>query len=159
MALIQLVDFPTWLRCINGVIKTSTLDHVYCNDSTLINNLHSITPLVGDHLIITFCINEKIKSPEPCWRRNWKNYNSETLNGRLAHENWIFEADSVQDYWNILENKIINIVDEFIPFELAINNVHQSGADSNYIKNKLNKRKRLLKKFNSNKTVALKMKI
>ena len=159
MALIQLVDFPTWQRCINGQFKSSTIDHVYCNDSTLISNLHSVSPFIGDHLIITFCINEKLKLTEPSWRRNWKNYNTEALNDKLAQETWTFEADSLQDYWNILEVKLINIVDELIPFEQATNNFHLSEAGTSFINNKLNKRKRLLKKFNSNKTVALKIKI
>ena len=159
MSLIQLVKFPTWIRHINGSIKSSTLDHIYTNDSTIILKINSLMPHLGDHLIITFLIDEKVVTPEPNWRRNWKNYDTRVLNEKLANENWQFEADSVQDYWNLLEDKLINIVDELIPYELAVNNKHQPVKGLNYINNKLNKLKRLLKIFNKNKTTEHKDKI
>ena len=159
ISLIQLVNFPTWHRSVSGSIKSSILDHVYSNDPTIIQNIHSITPHSGDHLIVVFNINEKVYIPEPRWKRNWKKYDVAILNDKLSQEDWQFEADSVQDYWNILEDKLINIIDELIPYEISINNLHCSEKGSNYINNKLNKRKRLLKNFNKSKNSELKMKI
>ena len=37
--LVQLINFKTWTRTINGIKKESTLDHVYTNDATLVNVL------------------------------------------------------------------------------------------------------------------------
>jgi hypothetical protein len=98
MSLIQMVNFPTWHRLKNGNIRSSTKDHVYCYDRTLMHNLHSVTPYIGDHEIVIFSISEKIAIPDPSWRRNWKNYNPVTLNERLAEVYWQIEADSVQDW-------------------------------------------------------------
>ena len=159
MSLVQMVDFPTWHRSVNGSVKSSTLDHVYCNDITIIYNLHSITPYMGDHSIIIFSINEKVTLPEPAWRQNWKNYNPDMLNSRLAILDWDIEANNVQDFWDALEHKLINVIDEIVPFQLAVNNVHQSENGSHFINNKLNKRKRLLKHFNNNKNAELKLRI
>jgi hypothetical protein len=50
--LLQLVKFPTWSRTINGINKDSTLDHVYLSNPTVNNNLFSVTPVLGNHLIV-----------------------------------------------------------------------------------------------------------
>jgi hypothetical protein len=55
---------------------------------------------------------------------------------------WIFEADSVQDYWNILEINLPNIINEAITFEQALNNFDFSETGSGFFTNKLNKQKR-----------------
>jgi hypothetical protein len=38
----------------------------------LINNLHSTTTLVGDHQPVIFSLIDKVKLPDPTWRKNWK---------------------------------------------------------------------------------------
>ena len=42
LELVQLVDFETWSRLINGNWKYSTLDHVYVKDATQIENLQPV---------------------------------------------------------------------------------------------------------------------
>jgi hypothetical protein len=42
-------------------------------------------------------------------------------------------ADIFQDCWNVLEDKLINITDEIIPYEITVNKVHRSEKGSNYI--------------------------
>ena len=37
--LVQLVNFETWTRTINGISKESTLDHIYTDDPSLVNQL------------------------------------------------------------------------------------------------------------------------
>ena len=37
--LVQLVEFDTWSRLVNGHWRSSVLDHVYVNDATIIKNL------------------------------------------------------------------------------------------------------------------------
>jgi hypothetical protein len=55
--------------------------------------------------------------------------------------------------------KLINVIDNIIPFKHAVNNLHHSETGSSYIKNKLNKRKRLPKHFNPNKCPYIKLRI
>ncbi len=93
---------------------------------------------LGYNSIVTFTIDEKVDTPKPSWRQNWKNYDTGILNKKLNNEDWLFEADSVLDYWNLLEDKLINIIDELIPYEIAVNNDHQPVKGLNYIHNKLN---------------------
>ena len=44
LELFQIVNFPTWSRTINNVVKQSTLDHVYTNSNHLVNSVTSLTP-------------------------------------------------------------------------------------------------------------------
>ena len=37
----------------NGLMRTSILDHVYTNDITLIENLKPVDTIIGDHSLIT----------------------------------------------------------------------------------------------------------
>ena len=43
LGLEQLVDFETWRRVVNGVMKTSILDHVYTDDITSVRDLKAST--------------------------------------------------------------------------------------------------------------------
>ena len=52
LGLIQLVDFITWRRLVNGVWRTSILDHVYTNDITNVESLEPIETIIGDHTLI-----------------------------------------------------------------------------------------------------------
>ena len=52
----QLINFPTWERLVGNVIKQSVLDHIYVKDYTLITDINSIKPNIGDHLLVTFII-------------------------------------------------------------------------------------------------------
>jgi endonuclease/exonuclease/phosphatase family metal-dependent hydrolase len=54
---IQLVEFPTWSITVNNVVKYSTLDHVYSNNSTDVSCLEQIDPLCGDHCVVNFWLN------------------------------------------------------------------------------------------------------
>ena len=62
----------------------------------------------------------------------------------LADEDWTFDADSPQGYWDILENKIINVVDQLILITAFTNNTFVKEKVPANIKHKMNLRKRLL---------------
>ena len=42
IGLIQMVDFETWRRSVNGALRRSTIDHVYTTDVTDIQDLRPI---------------------------------------------------------------------------------------------------------------------
>ena len=48
--LIQIVNFDTWSRIINGIRKSSILDHVYVNNLSTISDVAFETPVFGDHV-------------------------------------------------------------------------------------------------------------
>ena len=73
--LFQLVNFKTWTRTISAVKKESTLDHVYTDDVTLVNNVFSKIPTFGDHLLVILQLNLKIETnTASICKRNWNNY-------------------------------------------------------------------------------------
>ena len=146
--LIQLVTFPTWSRLVNASFKSSILDHIYTQDITLVNNIQSFKPLVGDHLIVSFNLYEKLPEPKLIFKRNWQSYSKEKLLVELSKVNFDCDATDVQSYWNQLEQKIIKIVDVLVPLELfSHNSTVKSKCTPPFIKCKLNTRKRLLKRL------------
>ena len=113
--LIQMVKFKTWSRVVNNVLKESTLDHVYVKDPTLILAINSVEPPFGDHKLIYFDIDHKNSEPERLLKRDYRLYSKDLLCNELAKENWSFDIEPVQEYWNVFENKLINIIDKIIP--------------------------------------------
>ena len=69
--------------------------------------------------------------------------------------NWRIDIDDVQEYWNVLENKIINVVDEISPLTNYSGNVIKENTPK-IIRNKINRRNRLLKSFKRHPNVGLK---
>ena len=111
----QLVDFPTWSRNVNNVLKQSVLDHVYTNNFQITSNCTSVNPPFGDHVMVTFDLNIGTNTPEHSIHRDWRFYTSQTLILHLSKVDLHVDCNDVQQYWNILENIIINIVDKIAP--------------------------------------------
>ena len=90
--LIQIIEFPTWQRVINNVLKESILDHVYVQDPTIIVNVNSTKPLIGDHKLIVLEIAAEKQQPKPMLTRNWHSYTKLKLLEALATVNFKFET-------------------------------------------------------------------
>ena len=72
--LVQVVDFVTWSRLVGVTLRSSTLDHIYIKDPTVLKDLNYIKPIFGDHSLIMFNVNgAKIKTP-PVKMRDWRRY-------------------------------------------------------------------------------------
>ena len=146
--LTQMVNFPTWSRCVNGTKRESTIDHVYASNPTLIGELSSIVPYFGDHLILCFNYHEEKPILKPLYKRNWQHYNKDKLIVMLTNKNWTFESDSVQGYWNEIENQLAGIIDTLAPIGEFINNSSaKSCSKPDFIRKMLNRRKGLLNKL------------
>ena len=143
---------------VGTLLRSSILDHFYINDPTIVNNLGSVDPFFGDHVLVEFNFvyhktkNETVKS------RDWRNYSKEALNEKLRSVDWNINIDNVQEFWNVFENNLIRVVDEIVPLTDFVGNVVKSNIPKN-IKNKINKRNRLLKSFKKSPTLGLKSKI
>ena len=146
--LIQLVNFPTWERMIRGTIKNSILDHIYVNDFSLISDITGSKVTFGDHLLISFVIGNGRHEVRHEVRRSWQNYSKEWLLAGLAHVDFGDGFTSVQSCWNVFENSLVEIVDKICPLVPFINNsTVESIKPTPVIKNKINLRKRLLKRL------------
>ena len=143
--LIQIIEFPTWQRIINNVLKESVLDHVYVQDPTIVIKMNSTKPLIGDHKLIIFDVAAEKQQIKPLLKRNWHSYTKTKLFQALATVNFNFETDQVQNYWDKFEASLLPIIDDLIPMAPFINNcTSNSIKPSRTIKRKLNLRKKLL---------------
>jgi hypothetical protein len=57
-------------------------------------------------------------SPRRLIKRNWTQYNKETLIILLREIEWELASDTVQGCWDEFENKLVKIVDEVVPMEV-----------------------------------------
>ena len=106
--------------------------------------------------MVEFCINGSKNKPESVLRRDWRHYSGEILNIKLNQVNWDLDIDDVQGFWNEFESKVIKIVDEIVPLkEFALDLVIEKP--DKVVKNKINKRNRLLKQFKLSPNVTLKV--
>ena len=46
------------------------------------------------------------------WRRDWRLYDRESLCRKLSLLNWNVTSDSVQAYWDELENQLVRVIDQ-----------------------------------------------
>ena len=143
---IQLVEFPKWSRTVNNVVKLSTLDHIYSNSVTDVSSLEQIDPLWGDHCVVTLNLSSMKPSATFSYRRNWMFYDSSRLCQKLSDVDWSCNADSVQTCWNDFENKLLKVVDELVPITQFSDKISIKKTLPDVIKNKLNRRKRLIKR-------------
>ena len=118
--LFQHINFATWSRLIGGDLKSSILDHIYSNNPTSVTETSSITPAFGDHLLIYIDYALKSDPIVTTYKRDWRRYSKELLNIELGKLDWNI---NVQEYWNVFENKLINVIDVIAPYSVFVNNV------------------------------------
>ena len=145
--LIQIINFNTWSRIIKNVQTSSIIDHVYLKDPTSVSNLTSSKPFFGDHSLISFQIATSALQESNVYKRNWKNYSKAVLVQNLTMVNWNIEVDDVQSYWNTFESNLVEIIDKIAPLQLDKEIKFDKSKPTPHIKNKINKRNRLLKKL------------
>ena len=153
--LTQIVNFPTWCRNINGIDKESILDHIYLRDTTRLNSLNNITPEIGDHKLIIIDISTMEVKPKVTMKRTWREYSQELLLNRLSGCEFDYSITNVQQFWNNLENKIINVVDEVAPMVEFTNNYTTVTCPKTLLKPLINKKRRLLKQYRTSKNLTL----
>ena len=68
--LVQLVDFVTWSRLVNGVWRKSIIDHVYTKDVTLIEGLEAVETIVGDHRLVVMTVDGEKTPAKITYRRD-----------------------------------------------------------------------------------------
>jgi hypothetical protein len=118
MNLSQLVKFNTWRRVVNGILKTSLLDHVYENVHGLVENIDEISTSTSDHTPLLIDVTLKIcHKVETKVVRNWLAYSKERLLDLLSKTSWEINCHDVQDFNNELEQKVMSVLEILIPFE------------------------------------------
>ena len=67
----QLVEFETWSRLVNGVWRSSILDHVYIADMSKVSSLKPLESIIGDHRIVMLEIFGKKEALKTSFKRDW----------------------------------------------------------------------------------------
>ena len=119
MHLCQLVKEYTWARPHQGQLRKSILDHVYTNNITLVSDIKVLSVSIGDHCPVVVTMDNIVQKVEKYVNyRNWRGYSKEKLNSELAKVNWEIGATGVQDFNDELEQKIMTVLNELVPFEM-----------------------------------------
>ena len=147
--MLQIINFSTWSRIVNGIKKESTLDHVYIKDITNIRNFYPVTPEIGDHKIIVVEIIGSLPSPTTMIKHNWRKYSPELLVTSLSVCNFEYNITDVQQYWNRLENDIVTVVDKIAPLTEFTNN-HTTNSSVNSQVRPLIQKKEAFKNLQNN---------
>ena len=133
--------------------KKSTLDHIYVKKTMIVKQIKNLAPLVGDHLLIIVEITGIVEKPKVILKRDWRSYSKNLLLTKLQTVQFNVDYESPQDLWNNFEITLLPIVDEIVPYaEFCNNTVSNSNSTPKYIKNKINIRKKLLRKLKIDKT-------
>ena len=112
--LVQLVNFATWTRTINGVRKESTFDHVYTDNDTLVNEVTFKVPTFGAHkLVIAKLSLTTNKGSVSICKRDWRNYSPNIIIDKIKLKPQL--RGDVQSMWNSLEHSLIVAADIVAP--------------------------------------------
>ena len=137
--LFQLVNFCTWSRTINGIVKESLLDHIYTDDVALVRNLFFKDPTFGDHKLIIFELEAFIQTHQnQIIKWNWKQYTKDRLAENLVL-NTVNENSDVQSQWNMFEYSFIKAIDTVAPLiTVEPNLLPRYIKPPNFVKTKIN---------------------
>ena len=165
--MIQIVNFDTWSRIINGVRKSSILDHVYVNNLPTITNVVFETPVFGDHVLVVVNLTLTYNNSDEtnALKRDWRKYSKlKLISGLSPHIEPINaigqETTVAQEFWNVLENVIISVIDVIAP--IGSPQVNKLKPQVHHVTKKLlNRRKRFIQidKIRGNNINAPKIKV
>ena len=141
----QLVQEVTWERSIEGRMKSSIIDHVYCTDRSNVESMIYKETIYGDHkLIILTVSNVTNKDGFRVKKRNWRKYSELLLVNQLERTHWNNEIDNVQEMWNCFEQSLLAITDQLVPYEDVGFTIKRTAPAT--LKKKHNRRNYLLRK-------------
>ena len=152
--LLQVVDFKTWSRTINGVRKESLLDHIYINNLSTFDSVYYDVPAFGDHLLVIAKLSfENVNAQNTnSIIRNWSKYSKveliATLYPMILLNCTMFLNCSAQSYWNLLETILITAIDSVAPLFMPTTSKplkNNKGHIPLNVLSKIKKRKRLFK--------------
>ncbi len=142
---IQMVEFETWTRLVNGTWRSSILDHIYTQDATIVKDICPLEVITGDHKVIVFILEGIINKPTTTYRRDWRLYTKEGLLNELRKQNWDEEITTVQQMWNKFEDQLASVTEIVAPtVEFTNNTTIKSQITPTVVKRKMRLRKKLL---------------
>ena len=157
----QLIHQPTRIQPLNTaggwVIQESLLDHVYTSDYMSVEKCGSLHLSNSDHMAVYITYqNSDNKSAERkvIYKRDLRAYSKPAMSILCGAEDWssVYSTVDVQEGYNIIENKLKNIIDILAPLRKVI--ISEKHPVSNHVLRSLeNRRTTLYKKMKRSRTV------
>ena len=105
----------TRVKNVNGSLQQSTLDQVFANDSSLINNVDIKAPIgKSDHVSLLVEVNSSVNLEYVTTKRkNWYKVDKEFISTHANNICWDYsdDANNVESMWGELYHKILSISD------------------------------------------------
>jgi hypothetical protein len=156
----QLIHQPTRIQPLNTAggwtIQESLLDHVYTSDFRTVEKCGSLHLSNSDHMAVYITYqNSDNKSEErkTIYKRDLRMYSKSSMSMLCEAEDWssVYSTEDVQEGYNIIENKLTNIINTLAPFRKVV--ISEKHPVSNHALRSLeNRRTTLYKKMKSSRT-------
>ncbi len=151
----QLIHEPTRIQPLNTsggwIIQESLLDHVYTSDFRCVEKCGSMHLSSSDHMAVYITYqNSDIKNNERkvIYKRDHRAYSKAAMSFLCQEEDWnsIYSTEDVQESYNILQNKLSNIINTLAPLRKVV--ITEKHPISNHALRTLeNRRSTLYKKM------------
>jgi hypothetical protein len=116
--LVQLVNFNTWCRRVQGQLQQSCLDHVYTNCVDIVEEVDELSISISDHVPVMAILGiSNQQYHKKIWVRQWQNYSKEELLLRLREHDWNITCTEVDDYNDDMLQKLMTVAHQVCPFE------------------------------------------
>ena len=112
--------------------KPSKLDYVFTDEENLVDNLQYQSPLgKSDHVCLTWDLTvlRQIDTATNTTKRNYWKGDYTKINSELNNTNWleILGTGSVDSMWTAFRDKILQLVDEHVPFTSGTTKYRKNG--------------------------------
>jgi len=157
----QLIHHPTRTQALSTaggwVIQESLLDHIYTNDFLSINKCGGLHLSSSDHMAIYITYHgsdiQKSSEKKTIYKRDHRGYSKQAMATLCSAEDWssVYSTTDVQEGYNIVESKLLNIIDTLAPFRRIV--ISEKHPISNHALRSLeNRRQTLYRKMKRTKT-------
>ena len=157
----QLIHHPTRTQALSTaggwVIQESLLDHIYTNDFLSVNKCGGLHLSSSDHMAIYITYHgsdiQKSSEKKTIYKRDHRGYSKQAMATLCSAEDWssVYSTTDVQEGYNIVESKLLNIIDTLAPFRRIV--ISEKHPISNHALRSLeNRRQTLYRKMKRTKT-------
>ncbi|KAH9377856.1 hypothetical protein HPB48_020314 [Haemaphysalis longicornis] len=156
--LFQFVENPTRIT----PSTSNTLDLFFANSPDLIRDVLTI-PGISDHECVTACIvcacpHTPVVRPRKLYLYDRGNFGSISLALEEYFETFesLTASSNIDDLWSLLKHKLLTLIDLHIPFKiLSAKQSKNKPWFTKKVKTLINKRKRIFKKYHTQKEVGI----
>ena len=150
---IDVIENNFWTQNITCATRErAILDLVLTSDGNMIDNITDREPLgSSDHLVIAWDLKHEREEVIVRDSKDFKKANYEDVEHALSQLNWhiLFQECTVNKAWNIFQDEIISVIDDFVPNKQGIRKSRKNKWMTRKLLKLVRKRRKLWKKYKS----------